>query len=540
MSSSKLTFCLFLIFLIKAISFSQALCQISHIDSVSKNVVQIESLSRTGSGVIIPIDDKLIIFTNRHIVEGSYQFTINVLHDVNEPAEPKFSAELVGFSSEYDFAILEITANLDGSYFNYSNYVCNNSSDSFCFTEMGFPDYDNIVKRGDNIGLLGYPVIGNNELIYSTGIISSLKYEFLNNQRTLVWIRTDAEMSPGNSGGLAIKGNGVPLGLPTYVSRESRTGGRLGNILSFDLIFQVINNGDITFSWENFVAGQVALDFSQEPEFGEVTLSSGFYPNIFEREIIAGGSNRVDHIGYDCVGFAATKPDFRLQWHGDTNELFFMFFADNDSEDATLVINTPDGNWHCNDDAFDGTLNPAIVFSAPLTGQYDIWVGSYHEGEFINGKLLIIENLDVDDQTIDWNLTPHFGVKSLSAGFLPDPYSVLISAGGTINIRESNLGRDCIGYVAEAPDFRLQWSGNSSRLIFSFVANIPSDDTTLIINSPNGSWHCNDDAHSNTLNPQVIFHNPSQGQYDIWVGTYHNVDLIRGKLLISEIDDNIP
>jgi hypothetical protein len=44
-------------------------------------------------------------------------------------------------------------------------------------------------------------------------------------------------------------------------------------------------------------------------------------------------------------------------------------------DDTVLLVNTPDGEWHCNDD-FSG-LNPALTFDAPREGQYDIWVGTF-------------------------------------------------------------------------------------------------------------------------------------------------------------------
>jgi hypothetical protein len=44
-------------------------------------------------------------------------------------------------------------------------------------------------------------------------------------------------------------------------------------------------------------------------------------------------------------------------------------------DDTVLLVNTPDGEWHCNDD-FSG-LDPALTFETPQEGQYDIWVGTF-------------------------------------------------------------------------------------------------------------------------------------------------------------------
>ena len=95
------------------------------------------------------------------------------------------------------------------------------------------------------------------------------------------------------------------------------------------------------------------------------------------------------YLGGDCVGYAAQAPDVRLVWDGVSDELRVFFIA-NTADDATLLINLPDGSWVCNDDA-DGTIDPMVALRNPSQGQYDIWVGSYQRGQFISGTLSITE-----------------------------------------------------------------------------------------------------------------------------------------------------
>ena len=59
-----------------------------------------------------------------------------------------------------------------------------------------------------------------------------------------------------------------------------------------------------------------------------------------------------------------------------------------------MIVNDPSGNWHCNDD-FDsaGGTNPGVVFSQPVAGIYDIWVGTYSEGEAFESANLHITEL---------------------------------------------------------------------------------------------------------------------------------------------------
>jgi hypothetical protein len=118
----------------------------------------------------------------------------------------------------------------------------------------------------------------------------------------------------------------------------------------------------------------------------------------------------------------------------------------------------------------------------------------------------------------DWSLQPTFGTVNLNSGFTPDPYTVAITAGGMI---------------ANAPDFRLNFSAGSLPL---YISAYSSADTTLVVNGPDGSWYCNDDT--NGLDPALAWGSPQSGQYDIWIGTYGtNSDLASSTLHISELHD---
>ncbi len=131
----------------------------------------------------------------------------------------------------------------------------------------------------------------------------------------------------------------------------------------------------------------------------------------------------------------------------------------------------------------------------------------------------------------DWSLQPTFGTVNLNSGFTPDPYTVAITAGGTIEA--SNLSSSCRGMIANAPDFRLNFSAGSMPL---YISAYSSADTTLVVNGPDGSWYCNDDT--NGLDPSLGWGNPQSGQYDIWIGTYGtNSDLASSTLHISELHD---
>ncbi|WP_338243393.1 hypothetical protein [Aurantiacibacter hainanensis] len=130
----------------------------------------------------------------------------------------------------------------------------------------------------------------------------------------------------------------------------------------------------------------------------------------------------------------------------------------------------------------------------------------------------------------DYSLDPTYGSVTLEAGFTPDPFTVNLSSGGS---REASSAHDsCRGYIANAPDYRLNYESGGFPLIISVDSNV---DTTLVVNGPNGSWHCDDDSGEKSLNPMVRIDKPMSGQYDIWVGTYGSDDIEPAVLQISEL-----
>lgn len=130
----------------------------------------------------------------------------------------------------------------------------------------------------------------------------------------------------------------------------------------------------------------------------------------------------------------------------------------------------------------------------------------------------------------------NFGRRMLRTGFVPDPVNVNIVSGGNINASALGLGTGCVGFVTAQPDFILTLRGTSSNLRFYVTAG---SDTTLLVNTANGGWRCNDDSYGGT-NPTVNVPNAGPGQYDVWVGSYRAGQQARGQLHITELDSNHP
>ena len=272
-----------------------------------------------------------------------------------------------------------------------------------------------------------------------------------------------------------------------------------------------------------------AQDSNAEPNFESVNLEAGFPNDPYVVTIQSGGSTEASTLGDTCSGFIANSPDVRLNYKAGTLPLYISATS---SDDTTLVVHAPDGQWYCNDDDAGG-LNPLVTFETPRSGQYTIWLGTYADSSMHAAQLNISEiasaETEYEGTDIDPRVQPSYGSVSLTSGFTPDPYTTTLIAGG-IN-EASQLGEPCVGMVASAPDFRLNYEAGSLPL---YIRSLSEGDTTLAVNAPDGQWYCDDDSGGG-LDPQVWLDEPQSGQYDIFVGTFPGTENIDATLEISEV-----
>ena len=488
------------------------------VDRIGRAVVRVVVLQggeevSSGSGTVVEAGGR--IYTNRHVIDGGEDYAIEVLEDPNELPVLRYRARLVGFSTEVDFAVLQIDRDDRG--------------EKIAADRIDLPFLSSTAdeaRRGDGIFVFGYPDLGEGYLTYTEGTVTTIRNGAVSDRRVPVWFQTDAQVAPGNSGGLAVNARGEMVGIPTQVRTEEQTGGRLGGILALNAVNAALNNGletDVSRMPNAPAFGGNALNVDEPPLYGSATLASGFEPDPHTLAVEAGGEVATGYLGEECTGYAAGAADFRLHWSGASSELRIFFVADDDVDDATLLVRFPDGSWACNDDADGPTLNPMAVFRDPLPGQYDIWVGTVYADRILPGTLHVTEG-DLGptsagltaggDAELDHTAEPAFGSVALRAGFTPNPDLTDVRGGGSVDA--SYLGGDCVGYAASAPDVRLTWSGASNWLRIFFNVD-ESGDAALLVSLPDGTWACNDDAGS--LDPSITLEDPAEGQYAIWIGS---------------------
>ena len=127
-----------------------------------------------------------------------------------------------------------------------------------------------------------------------------------------------------------------------------------------------------------------------QANFGYVTMGPGFTPDPVNVNVVSGGVFNARNMGLPsgCIGWVTRTPDYIVRFTGYSQRL--RFFVQSQA-DTTLVINDAQGNWVCDDDGGNEGLNPAISFSNPVSGQYDVWVGTFMQGDLQDSTLSVSE-----------------------------------------------------------------------------------------------------------------------------------------------------
>jgi hypothetical protein len=164
----------------------------------------------TGSGTFISSDG--LILTNGHVVDNRSDeydtLGVAVAARSDEPAELAYLAEIAAVDYGLDLAVIRITSDLDG----------NPVEEQFPFVAIGDSDS---VKIGDEVRIFGFPGIGGDTITFTRGSVSGFTGDRSVGGRA--WIKTDATIAGGNSGGLAVNAAGELIGVPTIVGSGADT-----------------------------------------------------------------------------------------------------------------------------------------------------------------------------------------------------------------------------------------------------------------------------------------------------------------------------
>lgn len=166
----------------------------------------------TGSGTIV--DPSGIILTNCHVANpralgmpspDADALGIAILTRSDEPPALTYLAEIAALSPELDLAVLRIKSDTGGRPVGRLNLP---------FIELGDSDQ---LDLADALAIFGFPGIGGDTVTFTSGNVSG----FTGNDRLRLrraWIKTDATIAGGNSGGTAVNNQGLLVGVPTQAA----------------------------------------------------------------------------------------------------------------------------------------------------------------------------------------------------------------------------------------------------------------------------------------------------------------------------------
>lgn len=306
--------------------------------------------------------------------------------------------------------------------------------------------------------------------------------------------------------------------------------------------------------------------------FLTMNLKAGFPLDPFVASLNGGGEVDASTLDESCVGFITEAPSFTVNWEGAVEAFDIFYHSD---FDPTLVLQLPDGSYLCNDDASDNLLDPELTVEAPAEGQYNLWVGSYDEGQLIPGLLVITANrtvsvndfdpgalvkrspiadevqpaeeigADAVQSTLTGEGTSDAVAAARTAGseVVPDvelaggetPITTTLVANGETPVftilSEDDNGTVCSGLVSgAAPEFVFRYSGDSEDLRLFFEG---SADASLIVVGEEVVRCSDDSAEGENANPVIDLPAPG-GLYGVWVGRFDPTAPVTGTLTIVE------
>lgn len=191
--------------------------------------------SPAGSGTIISPDG--LILTNNHVYRMTNSFKYDSDKKMLYKAAPvnknmlvyrlrgndplklpvlQYIAEPISLDTKHDAALLKIIADKDGVKI---------TKNDFAYVNIGNPFS---MKLNDSLTILGYPSKGGNTITITIGnFLGYYRHERFPGLDG--FIKTNAAMAPGNSGGAALN-KGVLIGIPTAVTLPGLAGSDFGYI----------------------------------------------------------------------------------------------------------------------------------------------------------------------------------------------------------------------------------------------------------------------------------------------------------------------
>lgn len=188
-------------------------------NQVLSSVVRVITENTSGSGTLLSRQGYFL--TNYHVVRDTQVQLILFSKDPRKSPEKYFFTKIVDHDNNLDLAVLKIVSPIEGVSINDLTPISIGTSLS--------------LKIDDEIHIYGYPGVGGDTITSTRGVISGFWEEYP------YWIKTDANISSGNSGGGAFNRKGEFIGVPTAGAVDPRLGSLIGMIMPVDTLKKYIS-----------------------------------------------------------------------------------------------------------------------------------------------------------------------------------------------------------------------------------------------------------------------------------------------------------
>lgn len=178
----------------------------------------------SGSGTLLTAQGHIL--TNFHVVgdtdtgklynKQGLAFIGITSSDLNAKPTILYLAQVIKSDKSLDLAVLRIVATKDGG----------KLPADLRLAPVAIGDSDK-VQIGDEISVIGFPGLGEGSVTLTKGTVAG----FVEDSESIgTWIKTDAEINHGNSGGMAINKNGEVIGIPTATLSDKKDIGKIGYV----------------------------------------------------------------------------------------------------------------------------------------------------------------------------------------------------------------------------------------------------------------------------------------------------------------------
>jgi S1-C subfamily serine protease len=336
---------------------------------LSPSVPLIEAIKRcTGSGFLVTLNGKMLVVTNRHVVEHASQgIAVHFLRAARlGRVEERFTippdrTSVVAIHKSADLALIDVTR---------STAALGEGK----FNAVQLADLSYTPEVGEHVFAIGHPGTGSGRLLTRTlsdGIVSAVGREYENSR----FLQVTVPLNPGNSGGPLFDDEGRVVGVNTFIIRKNQASDLALEALNFALQIEYVHEL-LTDKTKSLDDGAIALVLKPQEAPAKAT-------NAFVEELKAKARVAVAN-GFRPYGGDIDKSvkAFTVPAGGKSNltircvdgESYIIFVVSRGAPDIDLAAVSGSGTIVAADTKEDA--EPVIEFAARDTGPYSLIVSN--------------------------------------------------------------------------------------------------------------------------------------------------------------------